>query len=183
MKSEIRSLLKELEPTRGIYFNISPETGKFLNLLIKTRKYRSIFEIGASNGYSGIWIAEALSHTGGHLHTIESHKKERYLLAKENFRFSGLSQYITLILGHAPEDIPEAPKKLDIAFFDATKHEHLSYFKKMAPRIKKGGMIITDNINSHKKDLQSYVSYIESQPSWDSYLLHIGTGLLISLKK
>lgn len=183
MKKKIANLLKELESTQKTYFNISPETGKFLNLLIKERKYKTILEIGASNGYSGIWIAEALSHTGGHLHTIESNEKKRYPLAKENFKLSGLSKYITLILGHAPEDLPEAPKTLDMAFFDATKHEHLSYFKIIGPRIKKGGMIITDNMISHKEELKTYQNHIQKDPNWDSELIHIGTGLLISIKK
>lgn len=183
MKKKISSLLKELELTRNIYFNISSETGKLINLLIKEKKYRRILEIGTSNGYSGIWIAEALLHTGGHLHTIESHEKERYLLAQENFRFSGLSEYITLILGHAPEDLPRTPKMFDMAFFDATKAEHLSYFQVIAPRIKKGGMIITDNILSHKDELKPFLNHVQKDPGWQSYLIHIGTGLLISLKK
>ncbi|MFH1533640.1 MAG: class I SAM-dependent methyltransferase [Nitrospirota bacterium] len=183
MKKKVSSMLKELELTRSLYFNISPETGKFINLLIKNRKYRSILEIGTSNGYSGIWIAEALSHIGGHLHTIESHEKERYILAKENFKFSGLSEYITLILGHAPENLPKTPKMFDMAFFDATKLEHQSYFETIRSRIKKGGMIITDNMISHKKELKPYLNHVQKDPSWNSYLIHIGTGLLISLKK
>lgn len=183
MKKKIADLLKKLEPTQKTYFNISPETGKFINQLIKDRKYKTILEIGASNGYSGIWIAEALSHTDGHLHTIESNEKKRYPLAKQNFKLSGLSPHITLILGHAPEDLPETPKTLDMAFFDATKHEHLSYFKVLAPRIKKGGMIITDNMISHKEELKSYQNHIQKDPQWDSNLINIGTGLLISVKK
>jgi predicted O-methyltransferase YrrM len=183
VKKKIADLLKALEPTQKTYFNISPETGKFLNLLIRERKYKTILEIGASNGYSGIWIAEALSHIDGQLHTIESNEKKRYPLAKENFKLSGLSKYITLILGHAPEDLPNSPKTFDMAFFDATKHEHLSYFKIIGPRIKKGGMIITDNIVSHKDELKSYQNHIQKNPSWNSHIVHVGTGLLISIKK
>ena len=163
------------------FWNISPEVAIFLNLLIKDRSFQKVLEIGSSNGYSGIWLAEALSKTNGKLYSIESHKK-RFTLAKENFQKSGLSSHITQIFGHAPEDIPLAPKFFDMAFFDATKYEHQSYFEKIENRIKKGGLIITDNAISHKKELSTFFKTLESKKNWKSELLNIGTGLHISQK-
>ena len=113
---------------------------------------------------------------------MESNKKIRYPLAKENFKKSGLKN-ISLILGHAPEDIPTTPKKFDFAFFDATKHEHQDYFEILKNRIKKGGLIITDNVHSHKKALHSYQKTLKSLKPWESTFLNIGTGLLLSRKK
>lgn len=182
MKNLIKILLKSLSKTREKYWNISPKTGQFLNFLISEKKPKNVLEIGTSNGYSGIWIAEALSHFNGHLYTIESHKKERFHLAQKNFEQSGLSPYITSILGHAPEAIPPKPKYFDLVFLDATKYEHLDYFQALENRLKKGGMIITDNINSHKKDLAPYLKAIKKNKSWHNYHLNIGTGLMISSK-
>lgn len=182
MKTSLKNLLKELEKTSKKYWNISRETGQFLNALIKFKKYKTVLEVGTSNGYSGIWIAEALEQNKGHLYTIESHQKERFHLAKENFQKSGLTKTITQIAGHAPEDIPKPPKAFDLAFFDATKMEHLSYLKALESRIKKGGMIITDNALSHKKELTSYKKHILSLKNWETEELNIGTGLLISIK-
>ena len=181
MKNSITKTLKSLEKTRSKFWNISSETGEFLNLLIKDRKIKKIFEIGASNGYSGIWIAEALKETNGHLYTMESNKN-RYQLALKNFEKSGLKKYITLIQGHAPEDIPKNFKKFDLIFFDATKYEHLSYLQSMLPHTKINTLIITDNINSHKKELSSYIKNIKSLKNWLTIKLNIGTGLLISYK-
>jgi predicted O-methyltransferase YrrM len=178
----VKTLLKELEKTRLKYWNISPETGFFINQIIKDQKYKTVLEIGTSNGYSGIWIAEALSKTKGHLYTIESHKKERALLAQENFKKSKLERTITLIIGHAPEVIPKSPKNFDMAFFDATKYEHLDYFSSIKKRIKKGGIIITDNAISHKKELKPYFENIKNSKEWTTTLLNIGSGLLISIK-
>jgi len=182
MYKTTKTLLKDLEKTQKEFWNIGPETGVFLNLFIKERKYKTALEIGTSNAYSSIWIAEALKQNNGKLHTIESNKKTRYPLALKNIKRSGLSKYINPILGHAPEDIPKTPKLFDIAFFDATKHEHLSYFETLKNRIKKGGCIITDNINSHKKDLEKYTKALKSQKNWKSYKIDIGTGLLVSIK-
>lgn len=177
-------LLKSLEKTADKYWNISRETGLFLNLLMRDRKYKTALEIGTSIGYSALHLAEALSQNKGRLYTIESNSKDRYPLAKITFEKAaklGLEN-ITLIPGHAPEDLPKIPKKFDFAFFDATKNEHLSYFKALSPRIKKGGMIITDNIVSHKKELAAYLKHVKEQKTWHSEEIHIGTGLLVSTK-
>lgn len=181
MEKSITKLLNKLAKTREKFWNISPETGAFLNTLIRTEKIKTILEIGSSNGYSGIWLAEALSHNKGHLYTIESHKKERYGLALKNFQESGLTN-ITPILGHAPEDLPLTPKKFDLIFLDATKYEHLSYFEALKDRLKIGGLIITDNAISHEKDLKSYKAAVKNLSNWHSNLLNIGTGLFISQK-
>ena len=182
MNKTISTLLKTLEKTRNKFWNVTPEVGQFLNLLIKDRKYRTVLEIGTSNGYSGVWIAQALSETNGKLHTIESHQKERFHLATENFKKSGLQKHIHQIAGHAPEAIPLSPKYIDLAFFDATKYEHVEYFKVLKNRIKKGGMIITDNIHSHKKELKRYLKIVKKDKSFRSFELSLGTGLLLSYK-
>ncbi len=182
MKPSILLLLKSLEKNREIFWNITPEAGQLLNLVIKNRKYKKVLEIGTSNGYSGIWIAEALRKTGGHLYTMESNLKERIILAAKNFKKSGLAKHITLIPKHAPEEIPLSPKIFDLAFFDATKNEHLSYFLAIKDRIQKGGMIITDNIYSHTQALKPYLKTISTNRSWQSVKINIGTGLLLSLK-
>ena len=181
MKAKILSLLRELEKTSKQFWNISPETGAFLNTLIRDRDYTGVLEIGTSNGYSGIGLAEALSHTGGKLHTIESNFKKRYKLGQESFKKSGLNN-ITHISGHAPEDLPKTPRYFDLAFFDATKEEHLSYWEVLHKRIKKGGCIITDNAVSHQKALSPYIKAVKNTPNWETTLLQLGTGLLVSTR-
>ncbi len=182
MNSNIKTILRKLEQTREKYWNIPPETGQFLNILIKTRGFKKVLEIGTSNGYSAIWLGEALNNTGGHLWTIESNKKNRFPLATQNISKSGLKN-ITQILGHAPEAIPKTPRFFDLAFFDATKCEHQDYFNALKTRIKKGGTIITDNAISHADELEGYLKLVQKDKNWHTELLSIGTGLMLSLKK
>lgn len=182
MNKNIASLLLSLEKTREEYWNISRSSGEFLNLLIKNSKIKTVLEIGTSNGYSSIWMAEALAKTKGHLYTIESNKKKRFPLATENFKKARLTKTITQILGHAPEVIPKTPKFFDLIFLDATKYEHLLYLEKIVPRTKKGSIIIADNVISHKKDLSPYVKKVQSLKSFESFLLHTDTGFLVSIK-
>src|SRR3990167_5522411 len=152
MQTKLQKLLRSLEKTRHLYWNIDRQTGQFLNLLIRERKFKTVLEIGTSNGYSALWLAEALTHNKGRLYTIESHKVDRYQLALKNFGKSGLKN-IAPILGHAPQVIPKTPRIFDMAFLDATKYETIDYFKAIEKRIKKGGLIVTDNANTHKKSL------------------------------
>lgn len=182
MKKRIAKILKLLEKTRLKYWNVHRDLGMFLNLLIKTRRFKKVFEIGTSNGYSGIWMSEALAKINGHLWTIESHKKERFYLAKSNFKKAGLEKFITPLLGHAPEEIPSSPKIFDMVFLDATKMEYSTYFEIVKNRVKKDGLIIADNIDSHKKDLGPYLKKVLSDKKWRSVKLDIGSGILLSLK-
>ena len=188
MNQNIKRLLTKLEKTRTTFWNITPETGLFLNQIIRLTKPKNILEIGTSNGYSAIWMAEALAKnaqapkTKGHLYTIESHKRLRFPEAQKNIATSGLQTRITQILGHAPEVIPKTPKTFDIIFLDATKYEHTDYLRNILSRTHKGSVIITDNALSHKKDLKPYFKKILHQKNFKTYLLPIGTGLLVSTR-
>lgn len=181
MKKKTSNLLRQLELTGNKYWRISRETGQFLNLMVRDRKPKKVLEIGTGIGYSGIWLAEALKHCNGRLYTIESHKKDRYRQAEKNFQKSGLKN-ITPILGHAPEDIPKIPKKFDLIFLDATKYEYLNYFHALKNRVSKNGLIIADNTITHRSGLKGYIKTIQNNKNWASMELHIGTGLLISVK-
>ncbi len=185
MKPKIHSLLTTLEKTRHLFWNITPETGLFLNQIIRTSNPTNILEIGTSNGYSAIWLAEALSQNKApkaKLYTIESNKKKRFPEAQKNIAASGLTPHVTQILGHAPEAIPSKPKHFDLIFLDATKYEHPDYLKTLLPRTRKGSIIITDNALSHKKELKPYFKKLNQLRNWQTYLLDLGTGLLISTR-
>lgn len=186
MNKRILNLLNELDKTRSEFWNISKETGIFLNSLIKTSKIKRILEIGTSNGVSAIYMAEALKEKGTpkthRIYTIESNFKLRFPLATANFKEANLTPYITQILGHAPEVIPATPKTFDLIFLDATKYEHESYLKAILPRTRKGSIIITDNAISHKEALLPYFKAISHQKNFETNLIDLGSGLLISTR-
>ncbi len=180
-----RSLIETLDKARthegNTTWNISRETGVFLHSLILAKQAKRVLEIGTSTGYSALWIIDALSHTGGKLTTIESHK-ERYALANNHFTEAGATDIVTAVLGHAPEILESIPGTFDLVFLDATKEEHVSYATALIDRLEWYGMIIADNMISHEKDLALYRTYMESQSTMQHSLIPIGSGLLVSIK-
>lgn len=184
MDQKIAKILNELEEIKdhfALYWNVPSTTGKFLNMLIKLTKAKKVLEIGSSNGYSGIYLAEALSHNKGMLYTVESHKK-RFMLATENFKKSGLDPFIQQIFGHAPEILIGLKEKFDFAFLDATKWEYKSYMEVLLPKIKKGGFILADNAISHGDEMSDFIKFVSQNSQLESILLPFDNGLMLSYK-
>jgi predicted O-methyltransferase YrrM len=112
MDPKILEVLRELENIKGresLFWNVPRTTGEFLNILVRVSGAKKALEIGTSNGYSGIYIAEGLSHNGGLLYTVESNG-ERFRLAAKNFAAAGVADFVRQVKGHAPEILPEVAK-------------------------------------------------------------------------
>ena len=94
--------------------------GRTLHELILKHRYQRAVEIGTSTGHSGVWIAWALSKTGGKLVTIDIDAR-RHAIAVANFREAGLADYIDARLGNAHEIVPRLEGPMDFVFSDADK--------------------------------------------------------------
>ncbi len=141
--------------------NVPLSDGKILYDIIVENNYKNAVEIGTSTGHSAIWIAWALSKTGGKLITIEIDKK-RYLQAKSNFKKAGVSDYIDARLGDAHGLVPELPGKYDFVFSDADKYWYKNYFAAMDPKIKVGGCFTAHNTTQRSRGIREFLEYIES---------------------
>jgi predicted O-methyltransferase YrrM len=177
VQKTLETIEKEKLENNNPCWIITRDTGEFLNKLIRDNNFRKVLEIGTSIGYSGIWMAEALSHTGGKLYTVESHNG-RFKTAEQNISNAGLTAYVQQLKGHAP-DVP-IPDMFDLLFLDATKVEYVSYIKAFLFHMKKGGIIIADNALTHEKELSAYKEYIFNSPQLESKLIKIGNGLFYS---
>src|SRR5690606_3077204 len=108
--------------------NVPFEDGQVLYDLIIRNKYRSALEIGTSTGHSTIWIAWALSKTGGKLITIEIEER-RHKQALENLKSVGLSHVVDARLADAHVLVKELTGPFDFVFSDADKGWYIQYFK------------------------------------------------------
>ena len=176
-------ILKELEKTQHEFWNISHQTAEFISMLIKISKVKNVLEIGTSNGYSTLWIADALkdSNTGGHLTTIEFYEK-RQSIARENIENCNLSDYVTFKQGRALEIIPELDFVPDMVFIDANKAEYIQYFDLLKDKLPAGAIILADNVVSHAAKVADFLETIKNDTRYQSQVLDLPAGLLMALK-
>lgn len=163
--------------------NVSSSDGKTLYNIIVENGYTEAVEIGTSTGHSAIWIAWALSKTGGKLITIEIDKK-RYLEAKANFKKAGVSDYIDVQLGDAHDIIPNLKGKYDFVFCDADRIWYKNYFIEMDPKLKKGACFVAHNISGKTNGIKSFLDHIESIKNYKTHINKDSrAGISVSYKK
>lgn len=184
-----QEILLSLEKTQKEFWNIDRITANFLYIQILATSAKRGIEIGTSNGYSGIWLGSAFKKTGGTLTTIEFWDK-RQSVAIENFKIAGINDLIIPKLGSAfnilqeiREEIKTEEEKFDFAFIDANKKEYIEYFKLLDPILTGGAIICADNILSHEEKVQPFVQEITNNSNYQTQVLNIGTGILLSYKK
>jgi predicted O-methyltransferase YrrM len=130
--------------------NVSEADGKILHDLVVKNKYTRALEIGTSTGHSGIWIAWALSKTGGKLVTVDI-DEGRYREALANFREAGLEAFIDARLADAHELVPTLPGPFDFVFCDADKDWYKNYFVAVLPKLVVGGCFTAHNVSARQR--------------------------------
>ncbi len=163
-------------------WNIPPETGMFLSLLVKLSHSKRILEVGTSNGYSTLWLAEAIrQNRGGRISTIERDPL-KVNLARANFKRAGLSRFIRIYYGEAHKVLKRLKGSFDFVFIDATKEEYLPYLKLILPKTKPGALIVADNAIMFKDRMKDYLDFVRNHPKLESVLIPIGSGEEMTLR-
>ena len=152
-------------------------------MLIKISGVKNILEIGTSNGYSTLWIADALKNSGngGHLTTIEFYEK-RQCIARENIEKCGLTSFVTFRQGRALEILAELDFVPDMVFIDANKSEYIQHFDLLKDKLPKGAIILADNVISHAAKVADFLETIKNDSRYQSQVLDLPAGLLMALK-
>ncbi len=159
---------KFLEDRKGTWhdWNVPYSDGKVLYDLIVQNKYTRAVDIGTSTGLSAIWMAWALSRTGGRLITIEI-DEGRYRRALANFKAAGLSEYIDARLADAHDLVEELEGPFDFVFSDADKDWYKNYFKALAPKLEVGGCFTAHNVlNTGMGGIKEFLDYVSGLPNF-----------------
>lgn len=163
--------------------NIPKSDGKLLYDLIFKHNYKKALEIGTSTGRSAIWIAWALSKTGGKLITIEI-DESRYKTALSNFEEAGLSDYIDARLADAHKLVPELQGPFDFIFSDADKDWYKNYLIALLPKLEVGGCFTAHNVLwKHDRGIREFLDYLEKLPNVETTINRSSSqGVSISYK-
>jgi caffeoyl-CoA O-methyltransferase len=163
--------------------NVPYEDGKVLYDIIIKNNYRSALEIGTSTGHSTVWIAWALSKTGGKLVTVEI-DEQRQKEAIKNLEKVGLSDVVEFRLGDAHEIVKEVRGPFDFVFSDADKLWYVQYFKDVDPKLKKGGCFTAHNVLQNQRGIAEYLEYVNSLFGYTTTIdRSSSSGIAISYKK
>jgi predicted O-methyltransferase YrrM len=161
--------------------NVPAVDGQLLHDIIVENGYTRALEIGTSTGHSGIWIAWALSKTGGRLITLDIDER-RHKEALKNFEAAGLSEYIDARLGDAHEIVPALEGPFDFVFSDADKGWYKNYLLAVLPKLETGGCYTTHNV-SRRGWNSEYVDFLLTLKNLETTIDSRGGGMSISYKK
>ncbi len=162
--------------------NVPYEDGKVLFDIIINHQYTTALEIGTSTGHSTIWLAWAMSKTGGKVITLEVDEK-RYVQALKNIEQAGLTNFVEAHLVNAHDYVKQTKGLFDFVFSDADKGWYKQYFIDLAPKIKSGGCFTAHNVTDGYVS-KEYLQYVESRSDFDSSIdRSSGAGIMISYKK
>ncbi|MEP7278655.1 MAG: O-methyltransferase [Bacteroidota bacterium] len=167
--------------------------GKFLEMISLMLQPRRILEIGSFTGYSALCLAKGLV-SGGLLHTIEL-RAEDAALARQNFNLSEAKDKIILHTGNALDLVVSLREEWDLVFIDADKTGYIEYYRLVLPRLRKGGVILADNVLFHgevlqeplkgknAKAIQAFNEYVQQDATVEKILLTIRDGVMLIVKK
>jgi predicted O-methyltransferase YrrM len=193
MKRELLEQLRELEQFGKTndastenrsqkMLNITHDTGVFLALLIKASRCKAILEIGTSNGYSTLWLADAVGEAGS-VTTIERapHKVE---IAARNFQRAGLECRIRQLTGEAGSFIASChDDEYDFIFLDSDRDHYVSWWPSLQRILRPGCLLVADNATSHAQQMAGFCNAAATSDGYVSSLVPIGNGELVILKE
>jgi predicted O-methyltransferase YrrM len=172
---------RDTEGRAGRMLNITPDTGRFLAVLVKAMRAHRILEIGTSNGYSTLWLADAAGPEGV-VTTVEL-APEKIALARANFDRAALSQRITLLEGDAGtalENLFDA--SYDLVFLDSQRSSYPDWWPHLKRVLRPGGLLVVDNATSHAHEMADFTAEVEADPHFTTSLVPVGKGEFLAVK-
>ncbi len=161
--------------------NITPETGRLLFILVRLARATRILEVGTSNAFSTIWLARAARETAGRVTTLEFNP-DKIAMARKNLDAAGVADLVDIREGRAADTLAALPGPFDLAFLDADRPSYATYLELVVPKLTVPGLLVADNVTSHRAELEDYLARVKSDPRLFSVTVPIGNGEEVSLK-
>ena len=159
---------------------VARATGQFLFALVAPQWDCEVLEIGASRGYSSLWLGAGVRHLGGHLTSLES-DPAKIAAWRANVAAAGLEEWVELIEGDARETLPAIDDVFDIVFIDAEKDDYEQHFQAARKKLEPGALVVADNVLSHGETLGLYVAARQPDPTLESVTIPLDRGLELSV--
>lgn len=166
---------------RSRFRNVEPETAELLGVLIRATGARRILELGTSNGYSTIWLADAAEATGGRVMSVDV-DATRTELARKNLQQAGLAERVELRTEDAAATLATLePSACDLVFLDSERPAYPSYLRDLLRILAPNGVLAVDNVQSHAHELVEFTAHIEREPTLTQTVVPVGAGLRLAV--
>jgi predicted O-methyltransferase YrrM len=161
--------------------NVEPETAELLGVLVRATRARRVLELGTSNGYSTIWLADAVEAAGGAVTSVEI-DPARTALARANLDRAGLTA--ELVTGDAAETLRVSGDGVwDVVFLDAERPAYAGYWPELLRVLRPdGGLLAIDNVLSHAAEVAEVTALIAAEPAVTTVLIPIGAGVRLVVR-
>ena len=172
---------------------VGPAVGRFLYQLAVISGAKAVFELGSAVGYSTIWWARAVGESGRVIYTDGDRKKADE--ARGYFERAGVADRITIKVGDALELLSEQKQEFDLIFCDIDKEDYPRAFKLAVSRLRKGGLLVADNVlwsgrvaqeNPSEASTRAILQFnrlLYSSPELFPTILPIRDGVAVAVKK
>jgi predicted O-methyltransferase YrrM len=159
--------------------NVEPETAELLGVLVRAMGARRVLEIGTSNGYSTIWLADAVASTGGRVISLEV-LPERTALARDHLAGAGLGEVADLRTADAAAALAGFDDaSFEVVFLDAERPAYVGYWPDLVRILARPGLLAVDNVLSHADEVADFRALVDADARVTSSLAPIGAGLLL----
>lgn len=193
MSDPLAALLAELEafgrqndatitdrPRRML--NITRDTGEFLAVLVKAMGAKRVLEIGTSNGYSTLWLANAVRPIGGTVTTVEK-AELKVDMARANFARSSLGTCVSLLHDDASGVLKRcADGSFDLVFLDSERPQYPGWWPDLRRVLRPRGLLVVDNATSHPEQMAPFVALVKADPAFTTSLVPVGNGEFLAVK-
>jgi predicted O-methyltransferase YrrM len=162
--------------------NVEPETAALLGVLVRARAAPRVLEIGTSNGYSTIWLADAAQATKGSLVSLEI-DPARSALARAHLARAGLDDVADLRTADAGEALAAFPDDaFDLVFLDAERPAYPGYWPDLVRTLVPGGLLAVDNVLSHAAEVEPFRRLVAADARVTPALVPTGAGVLLVVR-
>lgn len=161
--------------------NITRDTGELLAVLVRATQARNILEIGTSNGYSTLWLADAAAADDGKVTTVEL-LDAKYRMALENFTRAGLRDRIDALNADAGEVLRMAgDAAYDLIFLDSDRTQYLDWWPEIRRVLRPRGLLVVDNAVSHAGEMADFVQAVKAD-GFACSLVPVGKGEFLATR-
>ena len=174
-----------LEKFQRSGLSTTPGDAMMLRILIESMNAKRGVEVGVAAGFGAINMGIGFERTGGHLYSLEIDAK-RAEDSRQNVAKVGLEKTVTVMLGDALKVIPKLKGEFDFIFIDANKPDYMKYLKAIEPKLKRGAVVVAENVIKSGKAMPDFLNYVQTRPNYDTVIIRAseekGDGMSISYK-